>query len=93
MTLCVLLWARPGREAALATYEDTVLALVAEHGGRVLQRVRGDGSDGQPFEVQLIEFSAQPGYDSYRADGRRTAMAAERDGAVARTEVIRVTLV
>ncbi len=93
MTLCVLLWATPGREAALVTYEDTVLAIVAEHGGRVLQRVRGDGSDGQPFEVQLIAFSSQAGYDSYLTDDRRSALAAERDAAVERTEVIRVTLV
>jgi hypothetical protein len=29
----VLLWARPGMEAALSAYEDKVLRLVAEHGG------------------------------------------------------------
>jgi hypothetical protein len=33
---CVLLWARPGMEAALSAYEDKVLRLIAEHGGRVL---------------------------------------------------------
>ena len=35
---CVLLWARPGLEAALSSYEDKVLRLVTEHGGRVLER-------------------------------------------------------
>ncbi len=38
MVNCVLLWARPGMEAALSSYEDKVLRLVAEHGGRVLER-------------------------------------------------------
>jgi hypothetical protein len=31
---CVLLWATPGMEGALSAYEDKVLRLVAEHGGR-----------------------------------------------------------
>ena len=35
---CVLLWARPGMEAAHSAYEDKVPRLVAEHGGRVLER-------------------------------------------------------
>ena len=42
-TLCVLLWAHPGAEAALAAYEDTVLRLVPDHGGRVVLRARNSG--------------------------------------------------
>ena len=38
LTLCVLLWARPGADDALVAYEDQALALVPGHGGRVLQR-------------------------------------------------------
>jgi len=95
LTLCVLLWARPGCEAGLATYEDKVLVLIAEHDGRLLQRARANrgGSDAQPREVQLIEFGSQAAFDAYLADERRTAMAGERDAVVARTEVIDVTLV
>ena len=33
-TLCVLLWAQPGAQAALTAYEDRVLRLVPDHGGR-----------------------------------------------------------
>ena len=42
-TLCVLLWAQPGAQAALSAYEDRVLRLVPDHGGRVLQRGRNSG--------------------------------------------------
>jgi hypothetical protein len=52
LTLCVLLWAREGREHDLAVYEDRVLQLVSDHGGRVLQRARTDGSAGRPLEIQ-----------------------------------------
>ncbi|PTR25823.1 hypothetical protein C8K36_106257 [Rhodococcus sp. OK519] len=91
ITLCVLLWAHPGREDALIAYEDKVLALVAEHRGRVLQRARTDGSGDQPLEVQMFSFESQEAMDGYLGDERRLALAGERDRAVARTELMRVT--
>ncbi|MGW1025275.1 hypothetical protein ACWD4J_16490 [Streptomyces sp. NPDC002577] len=91
--LCVLLWARPGAAEALIAYEDKVLALLGEHGGRVLQRARTDGSDGAPTEIQLIGFASQAGYDGFMADERRTSLAGERDAAVARTDIYPVELV
>jgi hypothetical protein len=93
LTLCVLLWAQPGADDALVAYEDRVLALVPEHRGRVLQRARSGGADGQPLEVQLIEFPSAAALDAYMADGRRTSLAAERDRSIARTQVIHVEVV
>jgi hypothetical protein len=116
-TLCVLLWAQPGAQAALTAYEDRVLRLVPDHGGQVVHRARnsgvqrgrnsgvqggrnsgvqgggGGGTDGQPAEIQFIGFPSQAALDAYMADPRRTALAAERDRAVARTEIIDVELV
>jgi uncharacterized protein (DUF1330 family) len=93
LTMCVLLWARPGQDDALADYEDRVLALVPEHGGRVLQRARGDGAGDQPLEVQILEFPSPAALGAYMDDGRRTALAGDRDRAIARTEVINVELI
>jgi uncharacterized protein (DUF1330 family) len=93
LTLCVLLWARPGAADALAAYEDQVLALVPEHGGQVLQRARGSGEGGQPLEIQFLEFPSAAALDEYMADDRRTALAHVRDHAIARTQVINVELV
>lgn len=93
ISLVALLWAHPGKEAALEAYETAVLALVPEHGGRVLQRARGDGSSGQPIEVQVFEFADQAGLDAYMEDPRRIALSRDRDAAVARTEVVPVRLV
>ena len=100
-TLCVLLWAHPDAEAALAAYEDTVLRLVPDHGGRVVLRARNSGvlrarnsgAEGQPAEIQVIEFPSAAALDAYMGDPRRTALAADRDRAVARTEIIDVELV
>src|ERR1041384_1467662 len=93
LTLCVLLWAQPGAGEGLIAYEDQVLALIPEHGGRVLQRARGGGGDGQPLEVHLLEFPSRRALEAYMADGRRQALSAERERTIARTEIIEVSLV
>ena len=93
LTLCTLLWARPGAEDGLIAYEDRVLRLVPEHGGRVLQRARGNGSAGQPLEVQILEFPSAQALDAYMTDDRRRSLAGERDKAISKTEVIEVQLV
>jgi uncharacterized protein (DUF1330 family) len=91
---CVLLWARPGMEAALSAYEDKVLLLIAEHGGRVLERgtvLPGSQHDAEPpAEVQFLEMPSQASLDAYLNDPRRLAMAAERDAAIARTDLFRI---
>lgn len=93
ITLCVLLWAVDGERDGLTAYEDAVLALVPAHGGTVLSRVRrlaaDDANDGQPDEVQIIEMPDDDALAAYMADPARTALAAERDRTIARTEVIR----
>jgi uncharacterized protein (DUF1330 family) len=81
VTLCVLLWARPGGGEALRAYEDRVLALLPDHGARVLDR-------DSPTEVQLLEFPSAAALDAYMKDPRRTALAADREAAIARTEVL-----
>ena len=93
ITLCVLLWARPGQQAALVAYEDAVLPLLADHGGSVLQRARNTGDDeDEPHEVHLLAFPSDDALAAYMADDRRAALAATRDAAIAKTEVLRVTL-
>src|SRR5215469_12908619 len=93
---CVLLWARTGMEAALSAYEDKVLRLVAEHGGRVLERgtvLPGSQHDGEPpTEVQLLVMPSEASLNAYVNDPRRLAMSAERDAAIARTDLFRLRL-
>jgi uncharacterized protein (DUF1330 family) len=91
---CVLLWARPGMEAALSAYEDKVLRLVSEHGGRVLERgtvLAGSQHDGEPpAEVQFLEMPSEASLDAYVNDPRRLAISAERNAAIARTDLFRI---
>jgi uncharacterized protein (DUF1330 family) len=91
--MCVLLWSKPGAEEALRDYEDTVLELMGNHGARVLQRMRTDGADGAPLEIQALEFPSHEALDGYVQDERRTALAGEREAAIARMDVLPVELV
>jgi uncharacterized protein (DUF1330 family) len=81
-------------EAALSAYEDKVLSLVAEHGGRVLERgtvLPGSQHEGEPpTEVQFLEMPSEASLHAYVNDPRRLALAAERDAAIARTDLFRI---
>lgn len=90
LVLTALLWPHPGQEQLLIEYEDTVLALIPAHGGRVIARVRKvDDSDG-PFETQIIEFPDQDAVAAYMVDPVRVALADTHARAIARTDVSRV---
>jgi uncharacterized protein (DUF1330 family) len=93
LTLCVLLWARPGQERALVEYEDKVLRLLPAHGGRVLQRARTNGAGAGPLEIHLLELPSEAALEAYMNDPQRVALAPDRDGAIERTELHRVDLV
>jgi uncharacterized protein (DUF1330 family) len=90
LTLAVLLWPHPGEDDALGAYEDEVLALLPDHGGRVVSRVRRQTDGDGPLEVQIIDLRDEAALDSYMADPRRTRLTEIRDRAIARTDVIRV---
>jgi hypothetical protein len=91
----ILTW-RSGlrRSSAPASAADMLLRLVAEHGGRVLERgtvLPGSQHDGEPpAEVQFLEMPSEASLDAYMNDPRRVAMAAERDAAIARTDLFRI---
>ena len=90
LMMYVFLWPNPGMSEALSAYEDTVLALVPDHNGKVLRRDRTDGTGGRPLEIQLFEWPSQAAMDAYMADSRRIALVADRDAAIARTEIVPV---
>lgn len=94
VVLCVTLWAVPDRELQLAEYEDAVLALLPEHGARLVARVRtAEPRVDAAYETQIIELPSDGALDAYMADPRRMAMTATRDAVIARTEIQRVDLV
>jgi uncharacterized protein (DUF1330 family) len=82
-----------GNAALMVEYEDRVLPLIAGHGGRVLQRVRALDAATVPLEVQVIEFPSEEALEGYLQDPARAALSEMRDQAIARTELVRVSVV
>ena len=70
----------PHGVADFLEYEESVLALLPEHGAELEHRFRS--SDGC-LEVHVLRFPAAEALTSYRSDPRRIALAAvlERSGA------------
>ncbi|MBQ1025180.1 GNAT family N-acetyltransferase [Micromonospora sp. C95] len=68
-------------------YEDTVLALLPRHGGRLERRLRtGDGV----AEVHVIRFDTRAGYAAFLADPERAALRATLGEAAPQTRVLEV---
>ena len=91
--LCIMLWEHPGRGRDLAAFEDEVLALLSEHGGRLISRhVVIERDDGDPLEVQVIEMPDEEALTGYVHDPVRAHLARthDRDAIIARTQLLRV---
>lgn len=89
--LCVLLWPNDGRDTDLRRYEDAVLPLLDEHGGRLVTRetvVRTSADE--PLEVQVIELEDHTALDGYMRDPRRLALEEQRASAIERTQILRL---
>lgn len=93
MVLCVSLWPHPDHEVHLVEYEDAVLALLPEHGARLVARARAAEPGAAAYETQIIELPSEDALAAYMADPRRAALTAARDAAIARTQIHRVDLV
>jgi hypothetical protein len=72
-------------------YEDAVLPLLADHGGRLERRLRGGAGDGDgETEVHVVSFASTDGFAAYRADARRAEHAHLLEASGARLEVLEV---
>jgi hypothetical protein len=68
-------------------YEDAVLPLLGEHGGRLERRLRNAAGD---VEVHVLSFASAAGFAAYRDDPRRAEHRPLLDASGARTEVLAV---
>jgi uncharacterized protein (DUF1330 family) len=93
VTLCVTLTAKPGNAGSLVEYEDRVLALLPEHGARLVQRVRALDATSDPLEIQVVEFPSEEALEHYLQDPARVALSDLRERAIASTTLLRVTVV
>jgi hypothetical protein len=87
MLLVAILDVEPDQVECFRAYETRVLALLAEHDGRLVRRLRsGDGTS----EVHLLEFADEDGLRAYLDDPRRRAGATLLEGGEIASRLLRV---
>jgi hypothetical protein len=66
----------PDLAARAAEYEDAVLALLADHGARLVYRGRRSAGEDPalPFEVHLLWFPNRAAFHAYLADDQRAEL-------------------
>lgn len=88
-----LIYLVEGREEAFHAFEDTVLPLLARHGGELLLRLRPDraawiaGSLEAPYEVHVVRFGCTEDLEGYSADDDRRRVLHLKESAVRDTFV------
>ena len=99
LTLCVVLYPKPGQDEALVEYEDMATSRFAAYGAVLRQRVRtrevrsAIGEGGAPLEVQIIDFPSQAALDQFMVDPERVAADDLRQRAIARTDLYVVDVI
>ena len=91
LILLVSLFAHPGQEVAFREFETAAARIMGRYGGRIERvirpgRVVPEGA--VPHEVHLVSFPDEAAFAAYRADAELAGLAALRQAAIARTEMI-----
>lgn len=86
--LLVSVWLKDGDVGAFEAFEGRVARIQARHGAKIERAIRlGTQDDSTPFEVHVVRFASAEQLTAYRADPAIRALAAEREGIIARTVI------
>ena len=91
LILIVSLFIHPGQELAFQEFEAAAARIMGRHGGRierVIRPARAVPEREVPHEVHLVSFPDEPTFAAYRADAELAELAALRQAAIARTEIL-----
>jgi uncharacterized protein (DUF1330 family) len=91
LILLVSLFIHPGQESAFRAFETAAARIMGRYGGRIERVIRPERAvpeGAMPHEVHLVSFPGEAAFAAYRADPELAALAALRQAAIARTEII-----
>jgi uncharacterized protein (DUF1330 family) len=80
-----LIYLLPGQENAFNEFEDSVLALLPTHKGKLLLRTKTIGSVGEfpaPDEIHIVEFESEADFHAYVMDPRRQQILHKKEQAI-----------
>ena len=83
--ILVIINAGAGGPKAMRQYESKVVPIMREHGGKLLSAFKP--LNNPPDEIHLIEFPSEEALKRYQQDSRVVELKAEREIAIARTDL------
>ena len=72
-----LIYIKEGQEGVFDQFESVAIPLIAKYNGRLLLRVRPDRNSiiehsiDKPYEIHLVEFDSEEGFNSFKEDEER----------------------
>ena len=93
-----LVFIKEGKEEVFHQFENCVLPMLSQYGGRLLYRARlAAGATlhsevGTPYEIHLVSFPSEADFQAYADDGERQQCLALRDDSVQKVLLIRGAL-
>jgi uncharacterized protein (DUF1330 family) len=91
LLIVVSLFIHPRQEAAFREFETTAARIMGRYGGQIERVIRPERvvpEGAVPHEVHLVSFPDEAAFAAYRADAELVGLAALRQAAIARTEII-----
>ena len=88
LTFVLIARVPPDGVAGFQAYEEAVLPLLSEFGGRLERRLRN--ADGT-IEVHIVSFDSDQNYQRFRSDPRRASFAHLFEASAAQNEVFAMT--
>jgi hypothetical protein len=89
-----LIYLKPGMEATFHRFEEIVLPLLENYGGKLLCRIRPTQESiiasaiGRPYEIHFVSFASIDGFNSYLDDDDRKRHMALKDSSVEKVILI-----
>ncbi|MGE0823089.1 MAG: hypothetical protein AB7G75_08905 [Candidatus Binatia bacterium] len=89
--LMVSLFIYHGRETELRQFETAASRIMRKYGGhieRVIRPIDAVPRNPLPYEVHIVTFPSMEQFQAYRGDAELAGLAALRQSAIARTEIL-----
>lgn len=91
----MMIFVKPGKEAVFHEFEELAIPLLAEHGGRLIYRLRPtddsyiSSEEERPYEIHFLSFASEEAFRSFAKDPRRASFVHLRDESIRESYLIK----
>ncbi len=93
--LTLTIFVKKGKEAIFHEYEENVLPILNDYGGKLIYRIRPSPADfivsegKPPYEIHLLSFTSEQDFIAFGKDERRMKFKEQKEEAISFTMLIK----